>query len=171
MNFQELLLARRSVRAYRSDPVPDDLLAKVLEAARLAPSAHNNQAFRVVVIRTRGREAELLRVYPKEWFVEPPIVLAVCALPAEGWVRQRYDGWNAAGTDATIATDHMLLAAADLGLGTCWIAAFDPGAAREVLGLPEGVVPFEIRSNNAITSKISISPFSFTSPALSLKAF
>ena len=142
MNFQDLLLARRSVRAYRPDPVPDELLEKVLEAARLAPSAHNNQAFRVVVIHTRGREAELLRCYPKAWFVEPPVVLAVCALPAEGWVRHRFDGWNAAETDATIATDHMLLAAADLGLGTCWIAAFDPGAAREVLGLPEGVVPF-----------------------------
>lgn len=142
MDFQQLILARRSVRAYRPDPVPDELLQKVLEAARLAPSAHNNQAFRVVVIRTRGREAELLRVYRKEWFVEPPIVLAVCALPGEGWVRRNFDGWNAAETDATIATDHMLLAAADLGLGTCWIAAFDPGAARELLGLPDGVVPF-----------------------------
>jgi nitroreductase len=142
MSFQDLLLARRSVRSYRPDPVPGELLQKVLDAARLAPSAHNNQAFRVVVIGTRGREAELLRVYPKEWFVQPPIVLAVCALPAEGWVRNRFDGWNAAETDAAIATDHMLLAAADLGLGTCWIAAFDPEVAREVLGLPGDVVPF-----------------------------
>ena len=141
MDFQQLLLARRSVRSYRPDPVPDELLRKVLEGARLAPSAHNNQAFRVIVIRTRGREAGLLRVYAKEWFVQPPIVLAICALPAEGWVRHRFDGWNAAETDATIATDHMLLAAADLGLGTCWIAAFDPGAAREELGLPADVVP------------------------------
>ena len=141
MDFRELVASRYSVRAYRPDPVPDALLGQVLEAARVAPSACNRQSFRVVVIRTQGREAELLRVYPKEWFVKAPLVLAVCALPGEAWVRSRYDGWSAAETDATIATDHMLLAAADLGLGTCWIAAFDPVAAREVLGLPEGVVP------------------------------
>jgi len=141
MDFRNLAAARRSVRAYRPDPVPEPLLLEVLEAARLAPSACNRQPFRVVVIRTHGREADLLRVYPKEWFVQAPLVLAVCAVPAEAWVRSRHDGWSAAETDATIATDHMLLAAADRGLGTCWIAAFDPRAAREVLGLPEGVVP------------------------------
>lgn len=141
MDFQKLLAARRSVRAYRPDPVPDSLLQQVLEAARLAPSACNRQPFRVLVIHTRGREAELLRIYPKDWFVQAPMVLAVCAVPGEAWVRSRYDGWSAAETDATIATDHLLLAAADLGLGTCWIAAFDPAAAREVLGLPEGIVP------------------------------
>mgnify|MGYP003588323211 CR=1 FL=1 len=140
MDFRALAAARYSVRAYRPDPVPDELLGEVLEAARLAPSACNRQPFRVVVVRTGGREAELLRVYPKPWFVQAPLVLAVCSVPAEAWVR-RYDGWSAAETDATIAMDHMLLAAADRGLGTCWIAAFDPVAAPEVLGLPEGVVP------------------------------
>ncbi len=141
MDFQKLILARYSVRSYRPDPVPEELLLKVLEAARLAPTAHNAQAFRVVVVHTRGREAELLRVYPREWFVKAPIVLAVCAVPAEAWSRRRFDGWSAAETDATIATDYMILAAADLGLGTCWVAAFDPRAAREVLHLPDDVVP------------------------------
>jgi nitroreductase len=141
MDFRDLVAARYSVRAYRPDPVPEPLLLEVLEAARLAPSACNRQPFRVVVVRTAGREAELLRVYAKPWFVEAPLVLAVCAVPGEAWVRSRHDGWSAAETDATIATDHMLLAAADRGLGTCWISSFDPVAAREVLGLPAGVVP------------------------------
>jgi nitroreductase len=141
MDFQRLAAARYSVRSYSPDPVPEPLLREVLEAARLAPSACNRQPFRIVVIHTRGREAELLRIYPKAWFVQAPLVLAVCAVPAEAWSRSRHDGWSAAETDATIATDHMLLAAADRDLGTCWIAAFDPKAAREVLGLPEGVVP------------------------------
>lgn len=141
MDFQQLALARRSVRAYRPDAVPEPLLRQVLESARLAPSACNRQPFRVIVIRTPGREAELLRVYPKGWFAEAPIVLAVCSVPGEAWMRSRYDGWSAAETDATIATDHMLLAAADLGLGSCWVAAFDPAAAREILALPDGVVP------------------------------
>ena len=141
MDFQKLILARYSVRAYRPDSVPGPLLQEVLEAARLAPTAANRQPFRVVVIHTRGREADLLRIYPRGWFVTAPVVLAVCAVPGEAWERNRFDGWSAAETDATIATDHMLLAAADRGLGTCWIAAFDPEAAREVLGLPEGVIP------------------------------
>ena len=141
MDFRDLIVSRHSVRAYRPDPVPEPLLLEVLEAARLAPSACNRQPFRVVVIRTKGREADLLRVYPKDWFVQAPLVLAVCAVPGEAWTRSRHDGWSAAETDATIATDHMLLAAADRGLGACWVAAFDPIAAREVLGLPGDVVP------------------------------
>jgi len=140
MNFQELIRARYSVRAYKPDPVEEDKLTRILEAARLAPTAANRQAFRVVVIRTKGREAELRRVYSRDWFTQAPLVLAVCALPAESWVRKA-DGWNAAEVDATIAMDHLILAAAEEGLGTCWIAAFDPAAAREVLGLPTDVVP------------------------------
>ena len=68
-------------------------------------------------------------------------MLLVCAVPGEGWVRAA-DGWSAAGVDATIAMTHLLLAAAEEGLGTCWIAAFDPAAAREVLHLPDGLVPW-----------------------------
>jgi nitroreductase len=140
MKFQELIQKRYSVRAYKPDPVEDEKLARILEAVRLAPTACNRQPFRVVVVRTKGREEELRRIYGREWFTQAPLVLAVCALPAEAWVR-RFDGWNAAEVDATIAMTHLVLAAAEEGLGTCWIAAFDPKAAREVLGLPGDVVP------------------------------
>jgi nitroreductase len=140
MEFQELIKKRYSVRAYKPDPVEEEKLARVLEAARLAPTAANRQAFRVLIIPTKGREEELRRIYGRDWFTQAPLVLAVCALPAEGWVRKA-DAWNAAEVDATIAMTHLILAAAAEGLGTCWIAAFDPMAAREVLGLPEGVAP------------------------------
>ena len=140
MHFNELITKRYSVRAYKPDPVEEEKLARVLEAARLAPTAANRQAFKIVVIATKGREAELRRVYGREWFTQAPLVLAVCALPSEAWVRKA-DGWNAAEVDATIAMSHIVLAAAEEGLGTCWIAAFDPIAGREVLGLPAGVVP------------------------------
>ncbi len=140
MDFQELIRKRYSVRAYKPDAIEDDKLARVLEAARIAPTAANRQAFRVIVIPVKGREAELRRVYGRDWFVQAPLVLCVCAVPSEGWVR-RADGWNAAEVDATIVMSHIVLAAAAEGLGTCWIAAFDPGAAREVLGLPPDVIP------------------------------
>lgn len=137
MTFLDLTRRRYSVRAYRPDPVPDVALAAVLEAGRLAPTAANRQPFRVIVVHTAGREAELRRIYDRDWFVQAPIILCVCAVRREAWSRTMYDGRSHADVDAAIVMDHMILAAADLGLGTCWIAAFDPAAAREVLGIPE----------------------------------
>jgi nitroreductase len=141
MEFRELVRTRYSARTYDPAPVDDAALTRILEAVRLAPTAANRQAFRVIVLATEGRENELRRIYDRDWFVQAPLVLAVCAVPGEGWVRA-VDGWSAAGVDATIAMTHLVLAAADEGLGTCWVAAFDPTAAREVLGLSEGVVPW-----------------------------
>ena len=141
MNFAELIRQRYSVRAYKPASVPDELLAQVLEAGRLAPTAANKQPFRVIVIHTKGREAELRRIYHRDWFTQAPLILCVCTVRAEAWKRAMYDGKSHADVDATIVMDHMVLAAADLGLGTCWIAAFDPAAAREVLGLPAEVEP------------------------------
>jgi nitroreductase len=134
MDFFDLIQKRYSVRAYTSKPVEPDKLNKILEAAVLAPTAANRQSFRLIVIRTEGRQAELKRIYGREWFVQAPLVVCVCAASDESWVRR--DGKNYAEVDATIAFTHLILAAHDLGLGTCWIAAFDPAAARDVLKLP-----------------------------------
>lgn len=140
MDFKNLMVARYSCRAYTAQPVEEEKLALILEAARMAPTAANRQPFRVMVIHTAGREAELRRIYNKDWFVQAPIVLAVCGVPEEAWKR-RMDNWSALDVDAAIVMDHMILMATELGLGTCWIAAFDPQAAREVLGLPSEIVP------------------------------
>jgi nitroreductase len=138
MSFLQLVRSRYSARAYKPDPVPEELLQQVLEAACLAPTAANRQPFRLVVIHTAGRETDLGRVYHSAWLVQAPLVIAICAVVSEAWVRGA-DQANYAWVDAAIAFDHLTLAAADLGLGTCWIAAFNPAAAREVLGLPDGV--------------------------------
>lgn len=139
MDYSTLIKDRYSVRAYKPDPVPEEVLNEVLEAARLAPTAANRQPIQIIVIRTTGREAELKRVYNRDWFVTAPLVVCVCALPNQAWTRS--DGVNYAVVDAAIAMDHLILAATDAGLGTCWVAAFDPAAAREVLGLPDDVEP------------------------------
>ena len=140
MEFQELIRKRYSCRAYRPDPVPADDLRAVLEAARLAPTASNRQPFGVVVISTAGRQDALRRVYHREWFGQAPLVLAVCADTRACW-RRRFDGWPSAEVDAAIVADHLVLAAADRGLGTCWVCNFDPAAARELLALPDHVTP------------------------------
>ena len=139
MDFSNLSRQRYSVRAYKPDPVDDNKLQQVLEAARLAPTAANRQPFRLIVIHTAGRQAELKRLYHRDWFSQAPLVIGICALPKPAWVRS--DGKNYADVDAAIAMDHLILAAADLGLGTCWVAAFDPAAAREILRLPDDVEP------------------------------
>ncbi len=139
MEFAELIRKRYSVRAYKPDAVEEEKVQQVLEAARLAPTAANRQPFQLIVIPTAGREAELGRIYPQGWFTQAPLVICACGLPDRGWTRM--DGKPYVDVDVTIAMDHLILAATDLGLGTCWIAAFDPAAARKVLQLPDGVEP------------------------------
>jgi nitroreductase len=140
VEFAELVKKRYSVRAYKPDPVEEDKVEQVLEAARLAPTASNRQAFQIIVIHTAGREEELRRIYGSDWFVRAPLVICACGIPAQNWVRGG-DGKNYCDVDVAIVMDHLILAAADLGLGTCWIGAFDPVATREVLGLPDDVEP------------------------------
>jgi nitroreductase len=139
MEFAELIKKRYSVRSYKVDAVEEEKLQQVMEAACLAPTAANRQPFRLIVIHTAGRAKDLQRIYRADWFVKAPLVVCACAVAAEGWCR--VDGKPYADVDVTIAMDHLILAATNLGLGTCWIAAFDPAVAREVLGLPEGVEP------------------------------
>ena len=140
MEFSELIKKRYSVRSYSAKPVEDTKLQAVLEAANIAPTAANRQPFQIIVIHTKGREEELKRIYGRDWFVQPPIVICVCALPSQAWTR-KYDSKKYSEVDATIAMDHLILAAVDQGLGTCWIAAFKPKVAREILRLPDDVEP------------------------------
>ncbi len=140
MEFLELAATKRySVRSYRSDQVEDDKLQKVLKAACLAPTACNLQPFMLIVIHTKDRETDLRRIYSSSWFTQAPLVICVCAVPSMSWIRQ--DGKYYCEVDATIAMDHLILAAADLGLGTCWIGGFNSDAACEVLRLPDDVEP------------------------------
>jgi nitroreductase len=139
MEFSELIKSRYSVRAYKADPVEKEKLEHVLEAACLAPTAANRQPFRLVVARTMDRISDFKRVYDRDWFVQAPLVICACGYPEEGWVR--YDGKSYIDVDVAIAMDHLILAAANLGLGTCWIASFNVEAASEVFGLPDEFQP------------------------------
>lgn len=140
MEFSELISVRYSVRAYRPDTVEEEKLTAILEAARLAPTAANRQPIQLIVMHTAGREKEIGKIYRKPWFVQAPLVICVCAISSQAWVRES-DRFNARLIDATIVADHLILAATNLGLGTCWIAAFNVDAARSVLNLPEDAEP------------------------------
>jgi nitroreductase len=139
MEFYDLIQRRYSVRAYKPDEVEAEKLQRVLEAARLAPTAANRQSFQLLVVHTSGREEELHMIYPKPWFVQAPLIICACGLPKENWVRK--DGKNYNDVDMAIVMDHLILAATNEGLGTCWIGAFNPEKAREILRLPTEVEP------------------------------
>ncbi len=139
MDFFEVIQNRVSVRGYQSREVEPEKLQQVLSAANWAPTAANRQPFRLIVCHTAGREAEFKQLYAREWFTQAPIIIVACAVTSEAWARM--DGKNYSEVDTTIALDHLILAAAALGLGTCWIAAFNPTVAREIFQLPPEVEP------------------------------
>jgi nitroreductase len=139
MDVIKAINKRYSVRAYRPKPVEDDKLLAVLNAARMAPTANNRQPFQIIIIHTKGREEDLLSIYTRPWFVQAPVIVCICGLPGEAWVRK--DGRLYFYVDLAIVMDHIVLAATKLGLGTCIIAAFDEANARKVLALPDDVDP------------------------------
>ncbi len=139
MKFSKLIQKRYSVRGYKPDEIEEEKLNVILEAARMAPTASNRQPFQIIVVHTKGREEELLSMYPREWFIQAPLVICVCGIPSEAWVRK--DGKQYLGVDGAIVMDHMILASTELGLGTCWIAAFDEINTRKVLNIPDDIEP------------------------------
>ncbi|MBZ9623288.1 nitroreductase family protein [Clostridium sp. FP2] len=139
MEFLDLVQKRYSVRAYKDEVVEDEKLNKILKAALLAPTAHNKQAFKIVVINTKEHQDELKKIYPSLFFTQAPIVLGIFSIPGESWVRK--DGKNYGNVDAAIVMDHIVMEATALGLGTCWIANFDSIAASEIIGLGKDFEP------------------------------
>ena len=137
MEFLETVKNRYSVRAYKPIPVEDDKLKQILEAARLAPTGANRQSFQLIVIHTAGREEELRLIYDKAWFVQAPLIICACATTIQGQPFREGGSYR----DVAIVMDHLILAATSLGLGTCWIGAFDPTVTGDILGLPEEVKP------------------------------
>jgi nitroreductase len=139
MDFADIVKRRFSVRKYLNKPVEEDKLMAVLDAGRLAPSACNFQPWHFIVITDPERRQSMAEVYHQAWFIDAPIIIGVLLDREKAW--KRSDGMNYGGIDAAIAMDHMILQAAELGLGTCWIGAFNPEKATEILDLPDSVEP------------------------------
>ena len=137
MEFNEVMFWRRSVRGYKSDPIPPEVLDRVLNSLRVAPSAANLQPRTFIVVKDEEVRHQLRAAYDREWMAKAPVIVAACVDPSKAW--KRTDGFNAADLDIGIAFDHLTLAAANEGLGTCWICNFDEPKAKEVLGVPEGI--------------------------------
>jgi nitroreductase len=144
MEYEELIKRRESVRSYDPGrPVPRPVLQKILEAGRIAPSAANRQPFRFFLVSSAETLREVKRCYDKPWFKDAPHVLVVAGRADAAWTRKT-DGYNSLETDVAIAMDHMILAAENEGVGTCWIAAYDPDILKKALALGTGDDVFAI---------------------------
>ncbi len=137
-DFLSLAHARYSVRKFTDEPVTAEHLEKIIEAGLIAPTACNLQPFRIFIISTQAG-LEKLRACTKCDFGTKTALL-VCASREESWKRP-FDGASAGWVDASIVTTHMMMEAADLGVGSTWVMWFDPEAARREFELPEDLEP------------------------------
>lgn len=140
MNFLELVNRRHSVRGYQQRPVESEKLAYVMECVRQAPSAVNFQPWKFKIITAPESLKEIKTAYHREWFQSAPCVIVACADHDTSWHRQA-DGKDHADIDVAIAVEHLCLAAAEQGLGTCWVCNFDVARCTEVLQLPKNITP------------------------------
>ncbi len=142
MDVFEAIRARKSVRTWQDRPVEPEKLRRVLEAARLAPSARNGQEWRFVVVTDREKRERLAQEASSERFMAgAPVIIAACA-ETDGRIMRC--GQRAYPIDVAIAMDHLSLAAVAEGLGTCWIGSFDPSQVRRILGIPDSVEVVEL---------------------------
>jgi nitroreductase len=139
MDIYEAIRERTSIRSYRADAVEEDKIQRILDAARLAPSGKNGQPWTFIVVKNEETRRRLVPACKNQAFIaEAPVVIAACG--HEELAYQKMGGyWNSMPLDIGIALEHLMLAAASEGLGTCWIGAFIEEQVREILDVPDDV--------------------------------
>lgn len=141
MDLYEAIEKRCSVRAYEDRPVEEDKLRRILEVARIAPSASNRQEWKFVVARDAQTRAALAGATGQGFTAKASVIIAAVATNPSRTMRC---GVAASPVDCAIAIDHMTLAAVAEGLGTCWIGSFEQDACRKVLGIPDSCEIIEL---------------------------
>jgi nitroreductase len=139
MSVLEVIQKRRSLRKYKGDSIPEDVLQRVLEAVRLAPSGKNYQPWKFIIVQDKELKEKLAQASAEQFFMaEAPIIIVGCGFPDDSYSRMgRYmKSWP---VDVTIALEHLILQAAEEGLGTCWIGSFEETEVKSILNIPENV--------------------------------
>ena len=138
MEFTELISERYSVRSFKPEHLPQAVIDKILEAGHKAPTGCNYQPQRILVLNTDA-SINKLRGCTKCHFGAPTAML-ICHNKNESWKRT-YDGALSSPVDAVIVTTYLMLAAYDIGVGSCFVMHFNPAAVREAFGIPENIEP------------------------------
>lgn len=158
MDFLELAKKRYSCRNFKPDAVEEFKLMKIIEAARVAPSAVNYQPWHFYVVQNPANRTRILEAYPREWMRSAPVLIVACGNKQTSW--KRADGKEHLEIDLGIAIDHLILQAVDLGLGTCWVCNFQAKKLSDVLCLPPhmealAIIPIGYPQNEPDTERHS----------------
>lgn len=138
MDFLKLVKERYSVRKFKNQSISDDDIQKIIEAANVAPTAHNLQPQEIIVVNSK-KGLETFRKCT-ECHYDAPLAFIISYNKEKCWVRS-YDGKNSGEVDASIITTHMMLEASALGIGSTWIMFFIPEAVKVEFDLPDNIEP------------------------------
>ena len=148
MDVLEAILKRKSIHNYESKPVPKEVLEKLLDAARLSPSANNVQPWHFIVVTKPGKRIALSKGIVASFLAETPAVIVLC-----GDERASPD-WYV--VDVALAGENMVIAATAEGLGTCWVSSFNEESVKSLLGIPESLRVVALLAVGYARDKISI---------------
>lgn len=135
-----MIRTRRSIRSYRPDPIPEEVLNRILEAVRIAPSGSNRQPWRFIIVKDEELKKRMVPACRNQSFVaEAPIIVVACGYNIH-YNRGGYMGDMSMLVDVSIAFTHLILAARAEGLGTCWIGSFNNEDVKKILNIPKNDV-------------------------------
>lgn len=138
-SLMEIIRNRRSIRSYNSDPVEDEKLEYILEAFRKAPSAKNIQPWKIIVVKDPKKKSDLAIACNNQVFIaEAPVIIVACAKEEEAYGRMG-GSLSSYPIDIAIALEHLILAATEKGLSTCWIGAFKEQLVKDLLAVPDNI--------------------------------
>ena len=137
MNFNELIKDRYSVRKYKTEPIPAEILDRIIEAGMYAPTACNNQPQKIYVAKSKEAIDKLKECTP--FTFDAPVVMVIGYDKTLSWQNKRMPGYESGETDAAIVTTHMMLSAWNEGVGSCWVGVFNADEVSAALGLPENI--------------------------------
>ncbi|NVO11816.1 MAG: nitroreductase family protein [Bacteroidales bacterium] len=141
-SFLDLARKRFSCRSFLDKDVPKEIIEKIFEAARIAPSAVNGQPWLFVVISDESLKKMIASCYSRTWLESAPAIIVACGDHNRSW--RRADGKDHCDIDMAIAIDHLMLAATDNGLATCWVCKFDVMKCSSILELPAHITPIAL---------------------------
>jgi len=137
MEFESIIKSRESIRDYADKKVEDEKINFVLECARLAPSWTNKQCWQFIVVKDKKIIKDLSKTsIINRWLKNVPVIIVACGDPKQSGFRNDIDYFI---VDVSIALEHLVLAATDKGLGTCWIGGFNGKKVKEILEIPENI--------------------------------
>ncbi|MHA1728998.1 MAG: nitroreductase family protein [Promethearchaeota archaeon] len=135
MDFTEVIKKRRSIRQFKSKIVPEDILKRILEAGRLSPTWANKQGTRYIIVKEQEKVDEIAQATGQKWALEAPMFIIVCISPENSGKNMNKLPYFT--VDAAICMEHLVLAATNEGLGTCWMGWFNEEKIRQILSIPE----------------------------------